>query len=329
MSSNEAPVIYDDGMGYANEHPIAPNNRMGHINEHLIMPYGGMSPFNEHRITPNDGMAHPLTPEDEVTEFNEHPGTPYDDEMDHLNERAVTPENGMAHFNSHPGTPDNGLARSNSPVPSITLTASNGENIPVIPSNLIDDFLNDPEILEFYGNAMAASVAGIANPGELDSAMANDSSTLDQTDSTMPNNSTVNQVHVLQSSFGAASTAPDAFAPPPRMVSPQHVTPHAAPLSFSQFDQRYWQGFSDGVNARGIKPVLAAGDLPPTLRGGQASHGSVQGYGDFRQPAVFRLGPHGVVTAPTTPDDPELNQETASGVNAKRLLDQKVGYPYP
>ena len=210
--------------------------------------------------------------------------------------------------NELPITPDETVARPNLPCPDIVLTADNGEETPAQATCMIDPFVPGTELWDQAMNIMTSSMDTLG-PIEMNS--------------TLPNDSMQCQMQVLPSSFAPAPT-PSPIGPS-RVVSPGHESPHSAPLSYSEFDQRYWQGFFDGNQAACLEPALSAENLPPSLRGRRLSFGANLGVENFQQPAVFGPGTTGMFTAPTTPLNLELNQEASSDINTEASLHRKVG----
>ena len=128
-------------------------------------------------------------------------------------------------------------------------------------------------------------------------------------------------MHVLSSGFSLPSSAPRFVTP--RAVSPQHATPHAASLSHSEHDKRYWQGFDDGFKTR-MTPMLSSENLSPNLRRTQSMFEQGLGMDPSLSPSTFATDSSGTFTAPATPLDTEFSHEIASNVILENACDHKV-----
>ena len=197
--------------------------------------------------------------------------------------------------------------------PDIVLTADNGEQIlggqTLTEEHYVQEmFIPGTELWDLAQSLMAGST---------------DTSAAAATVSTLENSPSQGQMQLLPSAFEPASGAPSPSGST-NVVSPQHASLHAMPLSYSPFDKRYWDGFEDGFQAASFQPTLPAQELPPVLRGRRLSYGTSAGVGNLQQPAVFGAGTTGIFTAPTTPLDPEVDQGVSLNVNAEDSLEYKV-----
>ena len=215
-------------------------------------------------------------------------------------------------FDDHSSMAAQAEAHLGLPWPEIMVSEDN--NMPTQVHHMSDDWV--PPWGSFSPGPASSVTLTNANTPQNDYTQAYDASQGQTYDSSQ------GQMDILSSSFSFPDPASDPVNPRP--VSPQHATPHAGSLSFSDYDRRYWQGFEDGLKAQ-LTPTLPSAGLPAHVRRSSVGLGNGMAINQQQSSGMFTRHDSGIFTAPATPLDAESGHDTSSTAHLKGFYDQKVG----